>query len=213
MFPLQITNRKWRKWKFVDGFHRLPDSSSLFHVHGSTLSDRYYCEFLWSWEKFLWRWSTVQPKMRYATVVVKVHAGKTTKWAHALMIGKESLKGWWILTTLKKWTGWAQALFRKVVGDRFYSSSVPKYIYFVESTLRTRGGGQAGQEVRRRRQEDHRAGYLAWVSDMAKNMAKPNKELKAIYCSTQANKDKLLTEFLPSLDDEVSLFCWIVCYL
>ena len=69
--------------------------------------------------------------MRYATVVVKVHAGKTTKWAHALMIGKESLKGWWILTTLKKWTGWAQALFRKVVGDRFYSSSVPKYIYFV----------------------------------------------------------------------------------
>ena len=68
--------------------------------------------------------------MRYATVVVKVHAGKTTKWAHALMIGKESLKGWWILTTLKKWTGWAQALFRKVVGDRFYSSSVPKYIYF-----------------------------------------------------------------------------------
>ena len=130
MFPLQITNRKWRKWKFVDGFHRLPDSSSLFHVHGSTLSDRYYCEFLWSWEKFLWRWSTVQPKMRYATVVVKVHAGKTTKWAHALMIGKESLKGWWILTTLKKWTGWAQALFRKVVGDRFYSSSVPKYIYF-----------------------------------------------------------------------------------
>ena len=131
MFPLQITNRKWRKWKFVDGFHRLPDSSSLFHVHGSTLSDRYYCEFLWSWEKFLWRWSTVQPKMRYATVVVKVHAGKTTKWAHALMIGKESLKGWWILTTLKKWTGWAQALFWKVVGDRFYSSSVPKYIYFV----------------------------------------------------------------------------------
>ena len=133
MFPLQITNRKWRKWKFVDGFHRLPDSSSLFHVHGSTLSDRYYCEFLWSWEKFLWRWSTVQPKMRYATVVVKVHAGKTAKWAHALMIGKESLKGWWILTTLKKWTGWAQALFRKVVGDRFYSSSVPKYIYFVFS--------------------------------------------------------------------------------
>ena len=132
MFPLQITNRKWRKWKFVDGFHRLPDSSSLFHVHGSTLSDRYYCEFLWSWEKFLWRWSTVQPKMRYATVVVKVHAGKTTKWAHALMIGKESLKGWWILTTLKKWTGWAQALFRKVVGDRFYSSSVPKYIYFAK---------------------------------------------------------------------------------
>ena len=130
MFPLQITNRKWRKWKFVDGFHRLPDSSSLFHVHGSTLSDRYYCEFLWSWEKFLWRWSTVQPKMRYATVVVKVHAGKTTKWAHALMIGKESLKGWWILTTLKKWTGWAQALFRKVDGDRFYSSSIPKYIYF-----------------------------------------------------------------------------------
>ena len=125
MFPLQITNRKWRKRKFVDGFHRLPDSSSLFHVHGSTLSDRYYCEFLWSWEKFLWRWSTVQPKMRYATVVLKVHAGKTTKWAHALMIGKESLKGWWILTTLKKWTGWAQALFRKVVGDRFYSSSVP----------------------------------------------------------------------------------------
>ena len=130
MFPLQITNRKWRQWKFVDGFHRLPDSSSLFHVHGSTLSDRYYCEFLWSWEKFLWRWSTVQPKMRYATVVVKVHAGKTTKWAHALMIGKESLKGWWILTTLKKWTGWTQALFWKVVGDRFYSSSVPKYIYF-----------------------------------------------------------------------------------
>ena len=77
----------------------------------------------------------------------------------------------------------------------------------IKSTLRTRGGGQAGQEVRRRRQEDHRAGYLAWVSDMAKNMAKPNKELKAIYCSTQANKDKLLTEFLPSLDDEVGLFC------
>ena len=83
----------------------------------------------------------------------------------------------------------------------------------IESTLRTRGGGQAGQEVRRRRQEDNRGGYLAWVSDMAKNMAKPNKELKAIYCSTQANKDKLLTEFLPSLDDEVGLFCWIVCYL
>ena len=70
------------------------------------------------------------PKIRYATVVVKVLAEKTTDWAHTLMIGKESLKGWWILTTLKKWTGWAQALFRKVVGDRFYSSSVPKYIYF-----------------------------------------------------------------------------------
>ena len=69
------------------------------------------------------------------------------------------------------------------------------------------GGGQAGQEVRRRRQEDHRDGYLAWVSDMANKMAKPSKELKAIYCSTQANKDKLLTEFLPSLDDEVGLFC------
>jgi len=37
---------------------------------------------------------------------------------------------------------------------------------------------------------------------MANKMAKPNKELKAIYCSTQENKDKLLTEFLPSLDDE-----------
>ena len=113
MFPLQITNRKWRKWKFVDGFHRLPDSSSLFHVHGSTLSDRYYCEFLWSWEKFLWRWSTVQPQMRYATVVVKVHAGKTTKWAHALMIGKESLKGWWILTSLKKWKNFEKNFFEK----------------------------------------------------------------------------------------------------
>ena len=127
MLPLQNLDRKWM---FVDGFHRLSGSSSLFHVCGCTLPDQYYCEFLWSWEKFLWRWSTVQLKMRYATVVVKVHAGKTTKWAHALMIGKESLKGWWILTTLKKWTGWAQALFRKVVGDRFYSSSVPKYIYF-----------------------------------------------------------------------------------
>ena len=51
------------------------------------------------------------PKIRYATVVVKVVAEKTTDWAHTLMIGKESLKGWWILTTLKKWTGWAQALF------------------------------------------------------------------------------------------------------
>ena len=113
---------------------RFPQTARFFqsfNVHGSTLSDRYYCEFLWSWEKFLWRWSTVQPKMRYATVVVKVHAGKTTKWAHALMIGKESLKGWWILTTLKKWTGWAQALFRKVVGDRLYSSSVP-----IPSTLK-----------------------------------------------------------------------------
>ena len=113
MFPLQITNRKWRKWKFVDGFHRLPDSSSLFHVHGSTLSDRYYCEFLWSWEKFLWRWSTVQPKKRYATSVVKVLADKTTDWAHTLMIGKESLKGWWILTTFKKWKNFEKNFFEK----------------------------------------------------------------------------------------------------
>ena len=42
------------------------------------------------------------PKIRYATVVVKVHAGKTTEWAHTLMIGKESLKGWWIFTRFKK---------------------------------------------------------------------------------------------------------------
>ena len=70
------------------------------------------------------------PKIRYATVLVKVNAVNPTEWVHTLMIGKESLKGWWILTTLKKWTEWAQALFRKVVGDRFYSSSVPKYIYF-----------------------------------------------------------------------------------
>ena len=96
-----------------------------FNVHGNTLSDQYYCEFLWSWEKFLWRWSTVHPQMRYATVVVKVHAGKTTKWAHALMIGKESLKGWWIFTRFKKWTKGKQKVFWKVVGDRFYSSSVP----------------------------------------------------------------------------------------
>ena len=59
MLPLQNLDRKWM---FVDGFHRLPDSSSLFHVHGSTLSDRYYCEFLGKREKFLWKRSTVQPK-------------------------------------------------------------------------------------------------------------------------------------------------------
>ena len=41
------------------------------------------------------------------------------------MIGKESLKGWWILTSLKKWTSWACAIFWKVVGDRFYSSRLP----------------------------------------------------------------------------------------
>ena len=51
--------------------------------------------------------------MRYATVVVKVHAGKTTKWAHALMIGKESLKGWWILTTFKKWKNFEKNFFEK----------------------------------------------------------------------------------------------------
>ena len=75
------------------------------------------------------------PKTRYATIVVKVYAGQIADWAHTLMIGKGSLKGWWILTTLKKWTGWAQALFRKVVGDRFYSSSVPKYIYFEDKAV------------------------------------------------------------------------------
>ena len=42
------------------------------------------------------------PKIRYATVVVKVHAGKPAEWAHTLMIGKESLKGWWIFTRFKK---------------------------------------------------------------------------------------------------------------
>ena len=41
------------------------------------------------------------PKIRYATVVVKVQAGETAGWAHTLMIGKESLKRWWILSTLK----------------------------------------------------------------------------------------------------------------
>ena len=41
------------------------------------------------------------PKIRYATVVVKVQAGKTAGWAHTLMIGKESLKRWWILTSFK----------------------------------------------------------------------------------------------------------------
>ena len=51
------------------------------------------------------------PKTRYATVLVKVHEGKTTEWAHTLMIGKESLKGWWILTSLKKSTEWLHALF------------------------------------------------------------------------------------------------------
>ena len=41
------------------------------------------------------------------------------------MIGKESLKRWWILTSFKNWAVWAQALFWKVVGDRFYSSIIP----------------------------------------------------------------------------------------
>ena len=59
MLPLQNLDRKWM---FVDGFHRLPGSFSLFHVCGCTLPDQYYCEFLWSWEKFLWKRSTVQPK-------------------------------------------------------------------------------------------------------------------------------------------------------
>ena len=41
-------------------------------------------------------------KIRYATVVVKVHTVNPTEWAHTLMIGKESLKGWWIFTRFKK---------------------------------------------------------------------------------------------------------------
>ena len=59
MLPLQNLDRKWM---FVDGFHRLPGSFSLFYVCGCTLPDQYYCEFLWSWEKLLWKRSTVQPK-------------------------------------------------------------------------------------------------------------------------------------------------------
>ena len=42
------------------------------------------------------------PKIRYATVVVKVNAVNPTEWVHTLMIGKESLKGWWIFTRFKK---------------------------------------------------------------------------------------------------------------
>ena len=75
--------------------------------------------------------STAQNAVCYSSS--KGTCRENNQMGHALMIGKESLKGWWILTTLKKWTGWAQALFRKVVGDRFYSSSVPKYIYFGKS--------------------------------------------------------------------------------
>ena len=52
-------------------------------------------------------------KIRYATVVVKVYAGKITEWAHTLMIGKESLKGWWILTTLKEWKNFEKNFFEK----------------------------------------------------------------------------------------------------
>ena len=53
------------------------------------------------------------PKIRYATVVVKVLAEKKTDWAHTLMIGKESLKGWWILTSLKKWKNFEKNFFEK----------------------------------------------------------------------------------------------------
>ena len=114
-----------RKWMFVDGFHRLPGSSSLFYVHGSTLSDRYYCEFLWSWEKFLWRWSTVQPKN---TVCQSRSKGKcsqpnrmgpyTNDWERVTkrMVDFDHFE--------KVETLWKK-LFWKVVGDRFYSSNVP----------------------------------------------------------------------------------------
>ena len=73
MLPLQNLDRKWM---FVDGFHRLPGSFSLFHVCGCTLPDQYYCEFLWSWEKFLWKRSTVQPKN---TVCHSSSKGKCSK--------------------------------------------------------------------------------------------------------------------------------------
>ena len=131
MLTLLKTNRKWRKLKFVDGFHGLTEDLPVYSMSMAALYHTgITVNFCGAGKNFCGGGTQYSPKTRYATVVVKVYAGKITEWAHALMIGKESLKGWWILTTLKKWTGWAQALFRKVVGLRFYSSSVPKYIYF-----------------------------------------------------------------------------------
>ena len=53
-------------------------------------------------KNFCGREAQYSPKIRYATVGVKVNAVNPTEWAHTLMIGKESLKGWWIFTRFKK---------------------------------------------------------------------------------------------------------------
>ena len=53
-------------------------------------------------KNFCGREAQYSPKIRYATVVVKVNAVNPTEWVHTLMIGKESLKGWWIFTRFKK---------------------------------------------------------------------------------------------------------------
>ena len=102
MLTLLKTNRKWRKLKFVDGFHGLTEDlpvypmsmAALYHT-GITVN------FCGAGKNFCGSEAQYSPKIRYATVVVKVQAGETAGWAHTLMIGKESLKRWWILTSFK----------------------------------------------------------------------------------------------------------------
>ena len=76
MFPLQITNRKWKKWQFVDGFHGLPDSSSLPMSMAALYQISITVNFCGAGKNFCGGEAQYSPKIRYATVVVEVHAGK-----------------------------------------------------------------------------------------------------------------------------------------
>ena len=118
MLPLQNLDRKWM---FVDGFHRLPGSFSLFHVCGCTLPDQYYCEFLWSWEKFLWRWSTVQPKNTVCHSSSKGKCSQPNRMGPYTNDWKRVTKR---MVDFDHFEKVHYVLFWKVVGDRFYSSRV-----------------------------------------------------------------------------------------
>ena len=118
MLPLQNLDRKWM---FVDGFHRLPGSFSLFYVCGCTLPDQYYCEFLWSWEKFLWRWSTVQPKNTVCHSSSKGKCSQPNRMGPYTNDWKRVTKR---MVDFDHFEKVHYVLFWKVVGDRFYSSRV-----------------------------------------------------------------------------------------
>ena len=114
MLTLLKTNRKWRKLRFVDGFHGLTEDVPVYSMSMAALYHTgITVNFCGAGKNFCGSEAQYIPKIRYATVVVKVHAVKPAEWTHTLMIGKESLKGWWILTTLKKLKNFEKNFFEK----------------------------------------------------------------------------------------------------